>query len=353
MGPRRINLPDKCSNINVRNNSVYSNDDSVNFFDNLSTHTSNSLGHNCLDILYTNADQFSNKRDDLCMAITNKEPDIILITEVLPKAHCHTISKAGLSLQGYTIFTNFDFDSSTHKTDGIRGVAIFVSHKLSASEVNFAQNDFKDHLWIKIHLKRSDALIIGCVYRSPSSDITNSTISMCNLLRSINGYSHLLICGDFNYSGIDWDNLSLLPGSLPIVQEFIDTIQDLYLIQHIMKPTRYRPGETPNILDIVFTNEQTMIDEIQYLPGLGCSDHVCLSFKFMCYAVQEPGNNCPKYNLRHADFETMREILSHVDWHDSLTPLSIHEAWEFFTVHFNDTLGQCIPLTRQYKNKNI
>ena len=352
MGPRRTNLPDKCSNISVRKNSVYSNDDSVNF-DNLSAYNSNSVGHNCLDILYTNADQFSNKRDDLCMAITNKEPDIILITEVLPKAHCHTISKAGLSLQGYTIFTNFDSDSSTHKTDGIRGVAIFVSRKLSASEVNFAQNNFKDHLWIKIHLKRSDVLIIGCVYRSPSGDITNSTTSICNLLRSINGYSHLLICGDFNYSGIDWDNLSLLPASPPIVQEFIDTIQDLYLFQHIMKPTRYRPGETPNILDLVFTNEQTMIDEIQYLPGLGCSDHVCLSFKFMCYAVQEPGNNRPKYNLRHADFETMREILSHVDWHDSLTPLSIHEAWEFFTVHFNDTLGQCIPLTRQYKNKNI
>ena len=62
-----------------------------------------------------------------------------------------------------------------------------------------------------------------------------------------------------------------------------------------------------------------------YLAGLGCSDHVYLSFKFMCYAVQEPGNNRRKYNLRHADFETMREMLSYVDWHDSLTPLSIHE----------------------------
>ena len=74
----------------------------------------------------------------------------------------------------------------TRKTDGIRGVAIFVSRKLSASEVNFAQNDFKDHLWIKIHLKRSDVLIIGCVYKSPSGDITNSTISICNLLSKVN-----------------------------------------------------------------------------------------------------------------------------------------------------------------------
>ena len=150
---------------------------------------------NDLDILYTNADQFLNKRDDLCMFITGHEPDIILVTEVLPKVHTQTITKAGLSLHGYTIFTNFDFESPTHSS--IRGVAIFVSLKLSATAINFDSSDFKDHLWIKIHLKGSDSLLIGCIYRSPSGDIINSTTSICDLLRSINGYSHLLICGDF------------------------------------------------------------------------------------------------------------------------------------------------------------
>ena len=170
------------------------------------------------------------------------------------------------------------------------------------------------YIWIKIHLKRSDVLIIGCVYRSPSGDIIHGTTSMCNLLKSINGYSHLLVCGDFNYSGINWDNLSLLSSSPPIIQLFIDTIQDLFLFQHVTEPTRYCPGETPHTLDLVFTNEQTMINEVQYLPSLKCSDHdfVCLSFKFMCYGVEAPDNNHPKYNLHHADFETMCELLSYV-----------------------------------------
>ena len=48
MGPRRI-LSDKCSDTSAKNNSVYSNDDSLNF-DNFSTHISNSVGYNCLDI---------------------------------------------------------------------------------------------------------------------------------------------------------------------------------------------------------------------------------------------------------------------------------------------------------------
>ena len=48
------------------------------------TSISNSVVCNDLDILYTNADQFLNKRDDLSMFISGNEPDIILITEVLP-----------------------------------------------------------------------------------------------------------------------------------------------------------------------------------------------------------------------------------------------------------------------------
>ena len=64
-----------------------------------------------------------------------------------------------------------------------------------------------------------------------------------------------------------------------------------------MEPTHYHPGETLNILDLVFINEQTIIKEVQYLSGLGYSDHVCLSLKFMCYGVQAPSNNRPKYNF--------------------------------------------------------
>ena len=47
-----------------------------------------------LSIFYTNADHFLNKIDDLEMLIAGSEPDIIMITEVLPKIHCNSISAA-------------------------------------------------------------------------------------------------------------------------------------------------------------------------------------------------------------------------------------------------------------------
>jgi len=117
-----------------------------------------------------------------------------------------------------------------------------------------------------------------------------------------------------------------------------------------MEPTHYCSGETPHILDLVFTNEQTMINEVHCL---GCSDHVCLSFKFMCYSLHASSNNRPKYNFYHADFKKMCELLSNIDWYSNLTSLSIQKAWKFFILHFNETLGQCIPLTKQHKKKNV
>ena len=76
-----------------------------------------------------------------------------------------------------------------------------------------------------------------------------------------------------------------------------------------------------------------MMNDIQYLLGLGCSDHVCLSFKLKCYSLQRSCKPRPKYNLRHANFNRMRELLGNIDWHQYLNPLSTIEAWEYFPMH--------------------
>ena len=42
----------------------------------------------------------------------------------------------------------------------------------------------------------------------------------------------------------------------------------------------------PGLLDLVITNEQGMLTNLQYLPGLGKSDHVVLDFGLACYTAQ-------------------------------------------------------------------
>ena len=120
-------------------------------------------------ILHTNIDQFLNKVDDLKMVIAGNEPDLILITEILPKSHCNSLSAARLSLPSYQSFFNFDPDSPQliqHQC----GVGIYVSDKFSVSEVPFSESLFYEHKWIKIKLRGNDSLLVSCIYRNPTSD---------------------------------------------------------------------------------------------------------------------------------------------------------------------------------------
>jgi len=54
--------------------------------------------------LYTNSDQLLNKHDDLLMQIADSPPDIILITEVIPKAQTNPIDEARLNIPGFNMF---------------------------------------------------------------------------------------------------------------------------------------------------------------------------------------------------------------------------------------------------------
>jgi len=112
--------------------------------------------------------------------------------------------------------------------------------------------------------------LIGYLYQSPPSNWADLTSSLCNLLNMIDGHTHVLICGDFNFPNINW---SLEAGDHSHTQAFVEAIKDKFLYQHVCDPTRYRPNVTLHILDLVLTNEENMVNNLQCLPGLGLSDH--------------------------------------------------------------------------------
>ena len=89
--------------------------------------------------------------------------------------------------------------------------------------------------------------------------------------------------GDFNYPSINWSNGLAVSSSSQPIQLFLDTLNDLFLHQHITEPTRYRAGSSPHVLDLVLTNEEDMVwQDIAYHPGLGLGDHVCICFTVLC-----------------------------------------------------------------------
>ncbi len=103
--------------------------------------------------------------------------------------------------------------------------------------------------------------------------------------------------GDFNLKEIDWIRQSTNTNELHQATVFLEVIRDLFLYQHVKKPTRFRGDDIPTTLDLVFTNEENMIEQMEYLPGIGLSDHLLLAFKLNCYIpTSKRANEHRNYN---------------------------------------------------------
>lgn len=69
--------------------------------------------------------------------------------------------------------------------------------------------------------------------------------------------------------GTDWSTLTANSEG----QALLDLFQDLFLTQHVFVPTR---GDS--ILDLVFSSEPGMVEDVNVMERFGTSDHNIVTF---------------------------------------------------------------------------
>ena len=165
-----------------------------------------------------------------------------MITEV---KHIHSfepITPQHINLEGVDIDSNFDHDEAK------RGIAIYISHRISDRVNELKDNtDFHERVWLS--LRGMDKLSMACIYHSPSST-TENDYNMWNMLKLITETtpSHLVITGDFNNQDTNWETVESIEHTS---QKFIDAVRDSLLHQHVSQPTRYRHDQNPSTLDLL------------------------------------------------------------------------------------------------------
>jgi len=172
-----------------------------------------------------------------------------------------------LSIHGYDLFRN-------DRMHG--GVILYVKTSMMASQCyELTSSGFKNSVWCVLPLNGKENLLIGVIYRSPNSEEDNND-KMMVMLKSIklSNNKHLLLMGDFNFSDINFDEYTAGRNERSTSFKFFKWIQDTFLEQHIKFNKRYRIGQSPSLLDLVFTDLEEMIGEVHELAVVGASDHV-------------------------------------------------------------------------------
>ena len=109
-------------------------------------------------------------------------------------------------------------------------------------------------------------LLVGVCYRTVNKEIFGDSTDdqLLELVRELQG-KHVMLMGDFSYPDIVW---STHHSQSHHGQSFVDAIDDCFLTQHVNAATR---GDS--VLDLVFTDEPIMIDNVGVMSCLGNSDH--------------------------------------------------------------------------------
>ena len=277
--------------------------------------------------------------------VSHEKPHIIAICEVKPK-HGHERLAQEFAVDGFEQHpTNMDSKNG-------RGIIVLTHSSISHLALQIKPTINPQEVCIlEIQLKGNDLMAFCCIYRSPSPgpDYQENNRSLNQFLKNVctnKRYSHTCFVGDFNYRTINWQNWTTPHQEEHPEEEFLETLRDCYLYQHIQEPTRCRGTDEPSTIDLILTGEEAQVSNVKYMSPLGKSDHSVLLFTFNCYFDSKPTTS--QFLYEKGDFTAMRQLLENNHWAETFMQTegirSIEENWSDFKNILLQLRDQFVPL---------
>ena len=262
--------------------------------------------NNKLNCFYANARSVVNKMEELELYVHEEKPYVIGITETWGNSK---IENSEISFEGFQTFRK-------ERKDRIGGgVLLYIRKDIKAVRREMFEHIEAETIWCEIFIG-GEGTLIGVSYRSPTSSVEEDEI----LFQMIGNVSDkkLMLMGDFNFGNINWITHEARGQS----KNFLDCVNDNFLHQHVHQITRGK-----NILDLVFTSEEHMIEELTVGEPFGISDHQIVRCKIIVLKSNEILDSKPVLSYFKADYNFIRENLKADDLFGKISEKNIEESW--------------------------
>ena len=289
-----------------------------------------------LKCFYVNARSIVNKHDELELYITDEKPDIVGITETWA---VESIGDSELNVEGYTMLRKDRIIGVKSKGGG---VLLYIKNSINVVErEDLLDNKFPECIWCNIVIS-GEKTLIGVCYRPPDSNKIQDEA----LFKMINMASRekLLIMGDFNFANLNWEK----PESLDHSHLFIKCLDDNFLVQCVDECTRGK-----NVLDLVLTTEENMVENLAVGEPFGGSDHQIIRWDLIACKESNRAESEPvkRYDYFKADYDKIREDAKQIDWETIMNGENVELAWDGFKLSMQTLGDKWIPLKQQQQNK--
>ncbi|XP_069107263.1 uncharacterized protein [Argopecten irradians] len=279
--------------------------------------------------MYSNVDSLLNKRQELKTVVDQENPSIIALTEILPKNNPGNLNPCEFNIDGYDMFTV--------SLETGRGVVIYIKSNLKGDiEEHLMQSNFSEAIWCTLSLYKSQKLVIGCIYRSPSSSTENS-LELNKAIQTVcEKYYNIIIMGDFNYKNIDWSRETTPENLGSSTDKFLECVQG---------HTRHRQGNEPSTLDLVLSKDEDTVKNLRIDSPLGKSDHVTIFYNIEI-VIDKDNTTKNNYCFYRGNNESMSLEISNIDWENNMDELNTVDAWAYFVDKIKSSMERYIPVTK-------
>ena len=181
-------------------------------------------------------------------------------------------------------------------------------------------------------------MIIGGIYRSPNNSKSNNTLLFETIYTASQlNKDNILLMGDFNCSGIKWEDISTTDQNTESLSfKLIETIRDCFLHQVIMENTRARGTNNPSLLDLVLCYDAMLINNIEYHSPLGKSDHSVIYYNYQIECMKCT-YKIKKTFYDKGDYKAIQEYLKEIDWKQMFIGKGVQQMWDLLV----ETLKEC------------
>jgi len=127
--------------------------------------------------------------------------------------------------------------------------------------------------------------------------------------------STVLLCGDFNFAAIKWNNnLNILHNSITASGVFLDFFYNNALTQLVTQPTRVGgTSRNGSILDLVFCNDSNFVLNVNVTAPFSSSDHCSVEFDII-HNAKIAQADVSSYDFSKADWVSIASFLDNVDF---------------------------------------
>ena len=127
----------------------------------------------------------------------------------------------------------------------------------------------------------------------------------------------------------------------------MDFVYDSFLFQHVTLPTHYRGNQTPTLIDLVFSNEEGMVQNVQHKHPIGKSHHVCIYFDYLCYTTNQSCQNEIRYNFMKGNYDGMRQYVHEQNTSLDAGSTSLDDVGVYLDQIIKTAVEKFVPVSRR------